>query len=167
MINLYALPRTDFFRGPEIHMGDTVWFAFDHHYVVQCRLRDVDFYCSYPERPDDPGFWTGCSDFWDTPDEKFVGAARCSQWLWIDEPVGHSVQIWSPETHDFVPSYGDAFLTLDHALQVVAPRRKSRRRAQSALHRYRRDQVRFIRSTGNLGVNLALYPDKPVYCRKR
>lgn len=167
MIDLYSLPCTDFFRGPEVRMDATVWFAFDHHYVVPCRLRDVDFYCCYPGQPDRQGFWTGGSDFWDTPDDNFVGASRCSQWIWIDEPVGHSVQIWSPETCAYGPGYDDVFLTLDHALQVVAPRGRSRRRARAAHHRYRRDHIGSIRASGNLGVDLVQYPDKPVYCRSR
>lgn len=182
MIDLYALPCTDFFRGPEVRVGDTVWFAFDHHHVVQCRARDVLFYCCYPERPDAPGFFVSCDDLAEIsegispsvatlqeyyPDEKFSGAARASQWIWIDEPVGHSVQIWSPETCEYGPGYDDVFLRLDQALQVVAPRRRSRRRGQSALRRYRRDHVGFIRATGNLGVDLVQYPDKLVYCRKR
>lgn len=63
-----------------------------------------------------------------------VGLKPVNQFIWIDEPVGHAIQIGD-----------DCFLTLQEALSHVPP--SSKKRLKVRLQRYRRYIHNFVAST--------------------
>ena len=181
---------------PLVHIGDTLWFPFSFYYCVPVTVRDVNFYLShptgvsrefhasigfgtwpldaygvmYPEAQDDDGNFRGLGHEGFELEGKLYRLEEftvCSQFIWIDEPVGHGVELWTPAC-PWNPSFDDVFLTLQDAQAGLMPRKFKHRRAHSALMRWRRSHIdglnRNHRRCGMAGdLTTAAYCDKPVY----
>lgn len=91
--------------------------------------------------------------------DALVGKQKVNQYVWIDEPVGHSVSI---------DSFDDVYLTLNEALLNAHPSRKKHLRRR--LKRYRNHFQSFISKTwidvvGRLP-KFEKLPNKKVYVRR-
>ena len=90
--------------------------------------------------------------------KEFPSAKRVNQFLTMDEPIGHSVQLGD-----------DVFLSLNEALACAKPSKK--KHLYRRLKNYRRSVTGFIASTwrrnGENHPGFPKYPDKKIYVRKK
>lgn len=90
--------------------------------------------------------------------EKYPQAKKVNQFLWVDESVGHAIQLGD-----------EVFLTLNEALLHAKP--SKRKHLKRKLKAYRNSVHRFIASTwesnGDKHPGFPKMPDKKVYVRKK
>lgn len=90
--------------------------------------------------------------------EKYPEAKKVNQFIWVDEPVGHSEQLG-----------GGLFLTLNEALLWARPSKK--RHLKRKLKAYRNQVHRFIAATwkynGDKHPGFNKLPSKKIYVRKK
>ena len=157
---IFRLPRDphipeDFFL---LDLGDTVWFLLDQYFVVDARVKELDFVLNHPDytitrsdgRISPTTIWghvypegiqllanasSETFDFKSLGAEVISGCTLCNQEVWVDLPVGHAVSL-------------DDEIYLDEfkALCQVIPRRARKRHKTSALNWYLRDHMRWLAS---------------------
>lgn len=124
------------------------------------RHRNIDGtdYVAVPTDKIDDNGW----NIWEHKDPSWLGDAKSvNQFVWIDEPVGHSIQVG--DRHDGL------YLTLHEAQRDSIPSKKKHLRRR--LRASRAKVERFIASTwaynGDTHPGFKKYPDKKIYVRKK
>lgn len=160
-----------------IDPGTKVWYPFlDTNIVVQAtvdecediydngtklaiwvrRFQDGQVEISSPTDEKDKDGWT----IYEHPDASILeGHRRVNQFVWIDEPVGHSIQVGD-----------ECFLTLQEALDQVSHTNK--KHLKRRLKRSRNRVKSFVESTWVMAGETSLpswvkYPDRKIYVRRR
>jgi hypothetical protein len=115
-------------------------------------------YVSVPTEEKDENGWP----VWVRKDPSWLGDAEpVNQFVWIDEPVGHSIQVG--DHHDGL------YLTLHEAQRNAIPSKKKHLKRRLRASRARVE--RFIASTweynGDTHPGFRKYPDKKIYVRKK
>lgn len=134
----------------DANLGKSVWYSRDINGVDQA---------SIPTAEVDENGWNKyrhltLAEFL----KEFPHAKRVNQILWLDEPVGHGIQLGD-----------DVFPSLNEALLYAKPSKK--KHLARRLKNYRRSVTGFIASTwernGERHPGFPKYPNKKVYVRKK
>lgn len=102
---------------------------------------------------------------WDVWEKKEIswlnGAPSVNQFVWIDEPVGHAIQVG-----DY---HGGLYLTLHEAQRNAIPSKKKhlKRRLQYSRTRHQRFIASTWKTSGESHPGFYSYPDKKIYVRKK
>ena len=99
---------------------------------------------------------------WEEHDPSWLGDAKpCNQFVWIDEPVGHAVQV-----ND---AYDGLFETLQEAQKHAIPSKKKHlmRRLRAYRRRYHNFIARTWEANGEIHPGFAKLPNKKIYVRKK
>jgi len=138
----------DIYEHPEGPDLPAVWRYRDHK---------GNDYCSVPTKEINENGWNK----YEHKDPSWLGDAKSiNQFVWIDEPIGHAIQVGDP--------YDGLFLTLDEAKRYAFPSKK--KHLKRRLRAYRRRYCDFIASTwkraGEVHPGFKKYPEKKIYVRK-
>lgn len=179
-------------------LGDTIYYVLNRYFVCEATITEISFilWKEGPEKskwfylfkePDmkESIFWfpvsTGEKDRlgWDVTrnaglDElqeyKDNGYQVVNYFVDVDLPVGHSF----PIEFNSKDRYGEAYKYLDHALGVLKPFKRCRKRHKAmALHHFIRSSKKFIASTNGKSVNSMDWPhyrrygERKIYHRRR
>lgn len=176
---IYTLPRSPWMKSPLLLPGATIWWPFCKYYIVPCNTKSCDFIIGFKDSPMIEHYWV-CQDriylgniastppktVQDTLQEWYKSDCYISNaFYWIDEPVGHSIQLWTPEC-DYNTGYDDCYLSLNEALKHVTPCGPGKRRAQITLKQWRRKRVSGLNKYWP-NLTTRQYPNKKVYLRKK
>lgn len=174
-------PETHEYVGPRATLGQKLFMPMGD-YVIPVFVEEIeDIYSDdgvFPDAGDKCSVWMTTSEHGThaTQGSKETGEGgwpvfverdpkivieKCkhvNQFVWIDEWLGHSVQI-----------NDEVFLTLNEALDYVRPSKK--KRLKRRLRQFRRQCTSFIAKTwrmnGERHPGFPKFPDKKVYVRKK
>lgn len=179
------------FQVTYVEPGTQLWYIIKgrgYHYstyrgdiIVPVVAEEVSEVYSHPENPELPACWryrrSDGTDYVSVPTDKvdeggwpiyeqkdpsWLGNAKpVNQFVWIDEPVGHAIQVG--DHHDGL------YLTLHEAQRNAIPSKKKHLKRRLRASRARVE--RFIASTwernGERHPGFRKYPNKKIYVRKK
>jgi hypothetical protein len=122
------------------------------------KLIDGTDYVSVPLPEKDENGWNK----WENKDPSWLGDAKpCNCFVWIDEPVGHAVQVGD--------HYDGIFETLQEAQRYAFPSRKKHlmRRLRAYRRRYHNFIARTWKEVGEAHPGFTKLPNKKIYVRKK
>jgi hypothetical protein len=140
---------------------DDIYSNIDNPEGMACwryRYADGTDYVSVPTDEKDEQGWP----IYEKKDPSCLGQAKpVNQFVWIDEPVGHGIQVGD--------KYDGLYLTLHEAQRHARPSKK--KHLKRRLQAYRAGHERFIASTwevnGDEHPGFHKLPNKKIYVRKK
>lgn len=115
---------SNIYISPSVHNGKRSFWGYISNERAEYAI---------PTEEVDEGGWSKYKVVTELPNN----AILCNQFIWVDEPFGHGIQIGD-----------EAFATLDEAMSIAVPTRKKHLRRR--LQRWRRLSIEFIASTHGL-----------------
>lgn len=179
------------FQVTYVKPGDQLWFivkgygrrwsTYRGDIIVPVVAEEVDDIYTHPENPELPACWrhryADGTDYVAVPTDKldengwnifehkdpsWLGDAKpVNQFVWIDEPVGHSIQVG--DHHDGL------YLTLHEAQRHAIPSKKKhlKRRLRASRARVERFIAHTWEMNGDAHPGFRKYPLKKIYVRKK
>jgi hypothetical protein len=157
------------------------WSTYRGDIIVPVVAEEVDEIYTHPENPDLGSCWRhrymDGTDYVDVPtaekdengwpiyetkEPSWLGDAKpVNQFVWIDEPIGHGIQVG--DKHDGL------FLTLHEAQRCAVPSKKKHlmRRLRASRGRVENFIASTWKSSGETHPGFRKYPDKKIYVRKK